>query len=230
MELQLSENYFNNPLFTFAYDLFSRTWDKCDVARTLSLWISFAIFAWKRACQFSLFLSKDESWSHPVAEKMREFLNLLFFSRPLAPSKYVYMRQPFRFSRSKVARLSVGRGILDWQQIRGVKRIALKCRKERGTMRLGSLFGSARILSIVELQLTAETFLRCGYSSDISTPYFQTNIARIYISCNATFATNRRKNSAIYFEHTIGLKYIYMYTPAISLLRFTSVKILYVYM
>lgn len=73
-----------------------------------------------------------------------------------------------RFSRSRVARLSVGRGILDWQQIRGVKRIALKCRKERGTMRLGSLFESARILSIVELQLTAETFLRCGYSSDIS--------------------------------------------------------------
>lgn len=82
-----------------------------------------------RACQFSLIFSK-ENWSHSTAEKMKEHLQICFSS---SFSRNMFM-PAVRFSRSRISRSSDGGSIYDWQQIRGVKRITLKGRKERSTI------------------------------------------------------------------------------------------------
>lgn len=138
IEFQLNESSFNNSLFTLLHMIYFVE-HEIKVMLQSRILFSNRAFHIRMRTRMSIFIVFFERWeltSHPIAEKMREYLNLLF-SLPLSQNTFI---PAVRFSRSRVTRLSVGGGILDWQQIQGVKRIALKCRKERGTMCLDSLF------------------------------------------------------------------------------------------
>lgn len=149
--------------------------------------------------RMSIFIVPFERWgliSFRCWRDEREYLNLL--------SRNMFM-PAIRFSRSRVARLSVGGDILDWQQIRGVKRIAWKGRGERRALCRGSLFKDARLIDRWTPRIAKTYFslwLQSWHSPLPYSPYLLTNIATIYISCNETSGTVRQTKIMQYIFST----------------------------